>query len=222
MTVTISEVRLAAPAGSAELLTDFYETRLGVPVADAAVRIGTSRLAFTETDGEPFYHFAFLVPGNRFEAAYAWLGERAPVLAGRAFDFEFLDARACYFHDPAQNIVELIAHRGIGDVPAATGDFSAAELIGISEIGLVTADMAGTAEALDARLGLSLWSGDVTPPDSLAFIGRQAHTLILAAPGRGWLPMGRPAEVHPVQVTLTGEKAGELRLPDHHVAVAVP
>ena len=79
--------------------------------------------------GAPFYHFALLVPGDRFDAALAWARERVELLPDRetgevVFDFTNWDARAVYFHDPAGNIVELIAHRGIGE-GGVTGPFAA-------------------------------------------------------------------------------------------------
>jgi len=36
----------------------------------------------------------------------------------------FWDAQACYFHDPAGNIVEFIAHRGLAEVADVTRSFS--------------------------------------------------------------------------------------------------
>jgi hypothetical protein len=45
------------------------------------------------------------------------------------------------------------------------------------------------------------------------FVGRRAHTLVLAQTGRGWLPTDRPAEPHPVEVTLSGVGRGEVDLP---------
>ena len=60
-----------------------------------------------------------------------------------------------------------------------------------------------------ASLGLELWSGDAA---QLAFVGAKAHTLILAPPGRGWLPTGRPAEPHAATVTVTGGAAGAVVL----------
>jgi catechol 2,3-dioxygenase-like lactoylglutathione lyase family enzyme len=199
---SISELTLAAPAAAMGELARFYgalelETAGGDGRLDVAV--GDARLTFTASDGEPFYHFAFLVPGDGFEAAYAWLGERAEILPDArtgetVFDFSFWDALACYVHDPAGNIVELIAHR---DHP---GEFeSGRDLLAISEIGLVTPDPHATARSLHDELGLELWSGDL---DSLGFVGRKAHTLILCRPGRGWLPTGRPAEQHPVAFQL--------------------
>src|SRR5205807_6313178 len=86
-----------------------------------AVTIGETALAFAPGTGEPFYHFALLVPGDRFQAAMAWITERVALLPHQGapaeqvvFDFPAWNAQACYFHDPAGNIVELIAHRDRG------------------------------------------------------------------------------------------------------------
>ncbi|MEX2645841.1 MAG: hypothetical protein WD249_06220 [Gaiellaceae bacterium] len=118
------------------------------------------------------------------------------------FDFENWSARACYFHDPAGNIVELIAHGGVGET-GARGPFAAGELLGFSELGLV-GDTATMAAELERLLGLRLWAGSVEEERPLGFVGEQARTLILSPSGRGWLPTGRPAEPHPVDVVLSG------------------
>jgi hypothetical protein len=189
----LGRVGLLAPRGLIGELGAFYAD-FGSP----------DELVFSPADGAPFYHFAFLVPGDRFEAAQAWGAERAELL-GDPFDFAFWDARACYFHDPAGNIVELIAHRGIGEG-------SEAPVLGISEIGIVTADPPGAVARLQDELGLELWSGEA---EGLAFVGRKAHTLIVSGAGRGWLPTRRPSEPHPVDVTITGAgREGEVVLAD--------
>ena len=68
----------------------------------------------------------------------------------------------------------------------------------------MVADPPEAAAALRREAGLELWSGGVEGPGALGFVGRRAHTLILVATGRGWLPTGRPAEPHPVALTVTG------------------
>lgn len=199
-------------------LADFYGRQLGfavIPTADAvSIAVGETIVDFATAAGEPFYHFALLVPGNRFDAALAWADERTTLLvhpeaADGAFDFAFWNAHACYFHDPAGNIVELIAHRGVGETDAA-GAFEARELIGVSELGLV-GDLRAMAEEL-APLGLEVWDGTVERPGGLAFVGERARTLILAPRGRGWLPTGRASERHDVDVLLSGLSEGEATL----------
>jgi hypothetical protein len=188
------EVTLAAPTD----LHDFYGAELGLPLDGDWIRIGETKLRFEPSEGEPFYHFALLVPGDRFDAALAWAREHVELL-GDVFDFENWDALAVYFHDPAGNIVELIAHRGLEE-NGRDGDFTADELVGFSELGLV-GEQQRRLERLGSR-GVFLWDGSIEEPDRLAFVGEKGRTLILAPEGRGWLPTGRPAEPHPVEFRL--------------------
>ena len=179
-----AEVTLAAPAGLLPELDRFYDGMTG-----------ETTLRFRAGDGEPFYHFALLVPGDRFDAAHAW-AEDALELLGGVFEFENWDARAVYFLDPARNIVELIAHHGLEE-NGREGEFGAEEIVGFSELGLV----GNRAEWLRI-FGLPLWSGTIDDPERLAFVGEKGRTLILAEEGRGWLPTDRPAEIHPVEFEL--------------------
>ena len=168
--------------------------------------MGATRLEFRPGAGQPFYHFALLAPGNRFDSALAWLRPRVELLPDResgevVFDFSNWDALACYFHDPAGNIVELIAHRGVGE-SHVDGAFAADELLGLSELGIV-GDPPEIALELE-RAGLELWDGTLEEQGRLAFVGERAKTLILCPEGRSWLPTGRPAEAHDLEVVLTG------------------
>jgi hypothetical protein len=188
------DVTLAAPLD----LRGFYGGELGLPLDGDAIVVGETRLRFRVEEGGAFYHLAFLVPGDRFDAALAWA--RAEVeLLGDVFDFEAWDARAVYFHDPAGNIVELIAHHGLEE-NGRRDEFTASELAGLSELGVV-GDPPSLLAELEA-IGLELWDGTVAEPGSLAFIGERGRTFILAPAGRGWLPTGRPAEPHPVEADI--------------------
>lgn len=180
------EVTLAAPTD----LHDFYGGQLGLPLDGDSIRIGETKLRVEPSEGEPFYHFALLVPGDRFDAALAWAREHVELL-GDVFDFENWDALAVYFHDPAGNIVELIAHAELCR-SGRTGPFDPGEMCAISEVGLVVDDRGLALRGLAAR-GIELWSGS-DGPGGLSFVGRKGETLILVAPGRGWLPIGTPAE----------------------------
>jgi catechol-2,3-dioxygenase len=214
MALRIARAELAVAAARLEAVAGFYEQTLGFAVEQRdgrlVVPVGGDVLELVATDDgtDPFHHFALLLPGNRFDAARTWLRERAEPLARddgeTVFAFDFWDAQAVYFHDPAGNIVELIAHAGTAERSGVAGDFSAAELAGLSEVGIVVDRPAGAVAALARDLELELWSGDA---EQLAFVGAKAHTLILAPPGRGWLPTGRPAEPHGAKITVTGGAA---------------
>ena len=191
--VRFAEVTLSAPLD----LCDYYGGELGLPLDDDAIVVGETRLRFRVDEGDAFYHFALLVPGDRFEAALAWALERVELL-GDVFDFENWNAHAVYFHDPAANIVELIAHHGLEE-SGREAAFAATELLGFSELGVV-GDRPSLLHELE-ELGLQLWDGTIEGRDRLAFVGERGRTFILAPIGRGWLPTGRPAEPHPVEVT---------------------
>lgn len=219
-TVTFEHVALQTPFERLGDLASFYGGQLGLPTTDAAthasVTVGRTRLDFTGTTGDPFYHFAFLVPGNRFDAVAAWASKRVELLPDREtgepiFDFASWEATALYFHDPAGNIVELIAHHGLGD-SSAVGAFGGSELLEVSEVGVV-GDPPTLAAQLDGSLGLRLWDGTLSGHDRLAFLGEKARSVILSRAGRPWLPTGRPAEAYPVEIELSGLRAGVVDLP---------
>lgn len=213
------EVNLSAPADRLDDLRRFYGAVLGRAwSADGATggHVGESHLVLTAGEGAPFFHVALLVPGDRFTAAYRWAAGALDLLPDRTtgdviFDFPDWDAQAVYFHDPAGNIMELIAHRGLAHNDK-TGAFHPSELAGISEVGLV-GDPAHLARAIRSHLGLEVWDGGVDRPGGLAFVGERGRTLILGRMGRGWMPTGRPAEAHPLTVTLAAPREGEVVLP---------
>jgi hypothetical protein len=208
--VHFRKLRLRAPEQSLGTLAEFYGQVLGLP----GLTVGETRLEFAAGEGEPFYHFALLTPGDRFPEVLAWARERVELLPDSdsgevVFDFSNWEAQACYFHDPAGNIVELIAHRGVGEA-GTTGRFAGLELLGVSELGLV-GETAAMARLLRRELGLELWDGGLEG-GRLAFLGERARTLILGPAGRGWLPTGRPAELHSVEAELSGPAPGSVEL----------
>ncbi len=216
----IASAELLVAPDRLDAVDRFYREQLDFPGTRHAhelhLSVGAAHLTFRAApgSGEPYYHFALLVPGNRFEEARGWLSARVPLLARpeseeTTFDFDFWDALACYAQDPAGNIVELIAHRGVEDSPEAAA-FRAGELLGVSELGIVTGELVAAVERLRAAR-LELWYGEVSDErESLGFVGRKAHTLILCSPGRPWLPTGRPAEPHPLDVVLGADRGPEV------------
>ena len=65
-------VELRAGAQMLPALVDFYGERLGLPKSErSAFVLGETRLEFVASAGRPFYHFALLAPGNRFDEILA-------------------------------------------------------------------------------------------------------------------------------------------------------
>jgi len=218
----ILQARLEAAKATGAALSHFYGDQLGFPMlADKGglgFGVGRTRLEFAPTnDREPFYHFAFRVPRNRFVAAREWLACHAELLSEHhsnetTFQFPNWNAEACYAYDPGGNIVELIAHRGLPDESPDSGPFAARELLGVCELGVVGDDPPAMARALEP-LGIKLWDGTLDLPGRLAFMGGPDGTLILAAAGRGWMPTGRVAEPFEVNVDVAGAQDAEVTVP---------
>jgi catechol 2,3-dioxygenase-like lactoylglutathione lyase family enzyme len=205
----ILEVRLQVSEAAMSELDRFYRDELGLPAVGTGFRIGHTAVELVPvSDGRPFYHVALRVPRNRFAPAREWIAASAEVLEDTRF--EGWDADACYFEDPAGNIVELIAH---GELPeeGPDGPFAGTELLGVCELGLVGSDIRAMAGAL-GEIGIELCDGSLEP-GGLAFMGDREGVLILCPEGRGWTPTGRPAEPHPVDATVAGKRAAEAALP---------
>ncbi|MCB0874785.1 MAG: hypothetical protein KDB46_01160 [Solirubrobacterales bacterium] len=221
----IETLALETSASAAPELMEFYGARLGLETVSSAdggveVAVGGAKLVLHPSAGDPFHHFALLVPADRFEAARAWITGATELLGGGrgpVFEFAAWSARAVYFTDPAGNIVELISHRGVGE-PGAGGPFSGDELLGISEAGLVVAEPAAAARLLGVA-GVPVWDGD--PGAGIAFAGRKGHTLVLSSPERNWMPTKRRATPFRTEVTaragggrivVVGDREGRLEV----------
>jgi len=151
----------------------------------------------------PVHHIALGVPENRFEEAKAWLAERSPLLSDGdrdEFDFAFWNARACYTLDAAGNVLELIAHAGLGT--ASPGFSGAGHLTGIAEVGLPATDVLALVEELGS-LGLGTWDGD--PPDArFSAIGARGATFIIVPAKRNWYPTQAASGLWPIEVEIAG------------------
>jgi catechol 2,3-dioxygenase-like lactoylglutathione lyase family enzyme len=180
-----------------------------------ALQIGYTRFTFVPGTADARYHFAFNVRPDQLENAAEWLQrfgvELIPGPQGHFVDFPNWKARSVYFFDPAGNIVEIIARAAIkpaGNAPK----FSAASLLGISEIGLVTDDLAAYRDWLGAVHGISGFIRQQNT-DQFTALGDDEGLLLLVPAGREWF-MGRfNAEKHPVAITAeAGGREIKLRL----------
>jgi catechol-2,3-dioxygenase len=173
----------------------FYTQVLELPLRAAqpdqcALTVGTSILTFTATtQSAPLvYHFAFTIPAQQFDAARRWLAARVPLLTDPTgadqFVFAEWNAQACYFHDPAGNICELIARHNLPDAP--TPETTPARLLNLSEIGLVTDDVPHLVQTLQDTLGSPIYRGAINP--LFTPVGDEHGLLIVVQTGRIWFP----------------------------------
>jgi len=141
----LKEIRLQ----TSQLLSlfNFYGEKLELPAlktgkTGVSITAGASQLIFDEIDTteNPFYHFAFNIPSNKFEEAFQWMHTRVELLwlddyKSYIADFTNWNAKSFYFTDPAGNILEFIARFDLDDIAAEP--FSAMQIRNVSEIGLV-------------------------------------------------------------------------------------
>jgi catechol-2,3-dioxygenase len=188
----------------------FYGGVLGLPLLEqtntrVSLLAGETRLSFEAAPAgwHGAYHFAFNIPAQQLAAAKAWLAGRVPLVRGSAgedeFDFRNWQARALYFYDPAGNIVELIARQAVGD--AAGPAVGSASLLGVSELGLASTDVAETVRLLAAALGVGVFRGSIN--ENFAAVGGETGLFIVVREGRPWFPDQRvTADRLPVAATV--------------------
>src|SRR5687768_12814395 len=90
----------------------FYSEILGLEILQAddsslTFSAGHSTLIFKKANNKnPFYHFAFTIPANKFEEAHAWASQKVQLLPitpnSTIADFKSWDAEAFYFYDNNQ------------------------------------------------------------------------------------------------------------------------
>ncbi|MCB0727247.1 MAG: VOC family protein [Ignavibacteriae bacterium] len=190
-------------------LKEFYGSILGLPVRSenensVSVRTINSVLTFTANNTDlyknPFYHFAFNIPNNKFIEAKAWISERVNLIeSGGENEFEFAswNARALYFYDPAGNILEFIARYDLDN--SASGNFTGKNILNISEIGLPVRNVEMFFNKVTAEFGLPLFSGD---KKNFCAVGDDNGLMIIVPEKRTWYPNLPEAGIFPVTVII--------------------
>jgi hypothetical protein len=166
------------------------------------------------------YHFAINIPRGRIQDAATWLCERHELLAfhddpdveeGATIVYTDRGAAALYFLDGGGNIVELIANDHLdNDLPQPFGPDS---LLEIAEIGIASTNTEATSRVVQQTLSASiLWGG--RPGWRLTAIGDDHGVVIVAPTGRGWIPIGLPAQPLPTIIVAAGAAKRDAYLPE--------
>ncbi|MED4056027.1 hypothetical protein P4654_18095 [Niallia taxi] len=193
----------------------FYTKTLGFTLVNEdeysfQIRVGSSKLTFTNQDpnNNPFYHFAFNIPSNKYSEAKQWTKDRVNLLIENGedeVDFSHLPAHAFYFYDPSGNIVEFIARYGINQ--ESEHPFTPDSILNISEIGLIVEDA--------VNIGNKMIQNKIYERDKktisnhyLNFMGIKSKGIfvILAQPGRKWLFSKKYSAIFPLEIELDNNK----------------
>jgi extradiol dioxygenase family protein len=191
---------------------EFYTKLLQTPVIKEAEQnvsfaFGHSTLNFHASyESNPFYHVAFAIPNNKLEEALEWISERTEILPYSEkeiiADFIGWNAKAFYFHDNNQNILEFITHYDLKT--SSTQSFSTALISGICEIGVTVEDVEHACNEFNTLFHLPYFIKGPRLQD-FAVIGDANGMFIISKSGRGWLPTMRPAEKHWTKVMVENE-----------------
>ncbi|MGX9134977.1 VOC family protein [Rummeliibacillus sp. JY-2-4R] len=192
-------------------MKEFYIDTLGFSlfhedINSFRIAVGTSEFRFTtkSVKGNPYYHFAFNIPANKFYEAKSWVKERVKLLLEEGVDeayFANLPARSLYFHDPSGNIVEFISRYEITE--DSLEPFSAKSILNISEIGLIVEDTISTSEKLN-EIGVTERDNKKISRKFLNFMGerKKGIFIILAQPGRRWIFSDKVSAIFPLEIRL--------------------
>ncbi|NJB72344.1 catechol-2,3-dioxygenase [Saonia flava] len=134
------------------------------------------------------YHFAFNIPAGKEKDALEWLKKRVEILkinGNEIQDFDSWNAKAVYFYDLDNNIVELIARKNLKN--QSTEEFDQKSFLEISEIGIPTTNIEKEFDFLNTKLGLSIYDGGF---NDFCAIGTETGLFILINKNvKGWYPM---------------------------------
>jgi catechol-2,3-dioxygenase len=183
---------------------DFYKDILGLPVKNVKeksfqVEMGYTVLEFRQQDSATPYHYAVHVPPKQVEPALDWLKERVEILkddGNEIVEFPAWKARSVYFYDADKNIVELISREDL--FPETAEGFSEAGFLGISEIGMATADVEEKFRFLNDGFGLQKFSGDYTR--FCATGDDEGLFIIINKEIKDWIPTGDAAFASPFEI----------------------
>jgi catechol-2,3-dioxygenase len=200
-------------------LQHFYQDGLGLAVTQSdassfSVQVGATALRFAATDqGQPVYHLAFNISENKIESAREWLAPRAQLLphfqTGKTIlHWPAWNAHSIYFLDPAGNVLEVIARHELDN--AARGPFGPADLLNVSELGLVVDDAHATMDLLRRELGLH----DKSVLADFGALGDDHGLFIVSAINRPWMPTeDRLAKPYAARALVRHERARVLAIP---------
>jgi catechol 2,3-dioxygenase-like lactoylglutathione lyase family enzyme len=195
--------------------TDFYNKILGLNIINytdknVSLAFGKSILNIEYKTKTTPYHFAINIPANKEFEALDWLKSKVEILKDGNIeiqDFDFWNAKAIYFYDIDENIVELIARKNLNNL--SNKKFNANQFLEISEIGLPTLDIQREFVQLTSLTGIEIFYGGF---ERFCAIGDENGLFICVNKGvKDWFPTNDNAYSSEFEIKLI-EKGNEYRI----------
>jgi len=170
----------------------FYTQVLELPLVAAAagtftVKVGVSLLTFVTADRTHPAHFAMNISSYKIQQALEWIQKRTDIL--------LCEGEPLYFYDKDKNIVEFIARRDLDIIN--THPFSTADVLSISEIGMVSEDNEALYHQINAMRPIEIYDGSF---DRFCVLGNAEGLFILVNNAKKkWYPTledAFPADFH--------------------------
>ncbi len=187
----------------------FYVETLGLDLVEKkddffSIKVGSSILVFKKSLDQCYYHFAFNIPPFRIMKALDWVQKRASLLKYKGeniVDFPNWNAKAFYFFDADQNIVEFIDRRNL-DVKTDE-DFSNKKLLELSEVGLPVNNIRQAFQKLNLQAAINQYSGDL---ENFCAAGDEHGLFIIVdQKSKNWLPTNLPAKAFPFELYFSND-----------------
>ena len=161
----------------------FYRDVMGFQILEetserCTVKMGYTLLHFELGTHVVPVHYAINIPFQMVSQARDWLAERVPILGfeeNEIIDFHRWEALALYFYDEDNNIVELIGRKRI-KVPEITQKFTVNNIIGISEMAIVSNDLEAIYNAICEQKEIPIFDGSF---DRFCALGNDEGLFIL-------------------------------------------
>ncbi|MEO6681345.1 MAG: hypothetical protein ABIN48_00845 [Ginsengibacter sp.] len=199
-------------------LQKFYEGVMNLPVSisdknSLKIHAGNTVLIFEEnkTRTNPYYHFAFNIPSNKFEEAFDWFKPKVSFLwldeyKSYIADFQNWNAKSFYFYDPSGNILEIISRFELENV--SEEKFSGSSICNISELGIVfpAETFESDVEEFMKQYSLSFFKKQPSLPTFKA-AGDDQGLFIMVPYNRDWYPgTKKKSASFPLSVSFTTDR----------------
>ena len=165
---------------------------------------GKSTLTFKQTSNiKPTYHFAFNIPNNKIEEAIIWASSRFKLIhndeSGIIANFETWNAKAIYFYDNNNNILEFIARFDLKN--STEKEFDVSSILSISELGIVVDEPLKFANNLVETYQLDYFDKS-NKSESFVGLGNDNGLMIIVKKNRKWFPTDQNAEKHTARIRI--------------------